>query len=105
MSKLINNPFMAMVSQQCCSRGTRPRPARLARGQVCEAVPVVVRRNMQNAKKRSAQTLNRAETTVYGAGLVLRRLIVRRTDWPAGCQLGRESVALQTEHVHRHHLE
>src|SRR3984957_1122805 len=41
----------------------------------------------------------------HGAGLILRRLIVRGTDWPAGSQLGRESVALQTEHVHQAHLE
>src|SRR5580700_3706666 len=41
----------------------------------------------------------------HGAGLIFGRLIVRGTDWPAGSQLGRESVALQTEHVHRHHLE
>src|ERR1035437_1213176 len=41
----------------------------------------------------------------HGAGLVLRRLVVRRPDWPAGRQSGRESMAPQTEHVHRHHFE
>ena len=41
----------------------------------------------------------------HGAGLILRRLIVRGTGWPARRQRGRERVALQTEHVHRHHVE
>jgi hypothetical protein len=41
----------------------------------------------------------------HGAGLILRRLIVCRTDRPAGRQRSRESVALQTEHVHRHHIQ
>jgi len=41
----------------------------------------------------------------HGASLILGRLIVRGTNGPAGSQLGRESVALQTEHVHRHHLQ
>ena len=41
----------------------------------------------------------------HGASLILRRLIVHRTDWPAGRQRGREGMALQAEHVHRHHLE
>ena len=41
----------------------------------------------------------------HGAGLILGRLVVRGTDWPAGRQRGRESVALQTKHVHRHHIE
>lgn len=37
----------------------------------------------------------------HGAGLILRRLIVRR---PGG-SLSRERVALQTEHVYRHHFK
>ena len=37
----------------------------------------------------------------HGAGLVLRGLIVRRPRWP----LSREGMALQAEHVHRHHFE
>src|ERR1035438_1249255 len=41
----------------------------------------------------------------HGAGLILGRLVVRGTAWPARGQGGRESVALQTEHVHRHHVE
>ena len=41
----------------------------------------------------------------HGAGLILRRLIMRGTDWPPSRQLGRESVALQTEHVHQAHFE
>src|ERR1700690_3596642 len=41
----------------------------------------------------------------HGAGLILRRLIVRGTAWAAGRQLGRESVALQTEHVHLAHFQ
>jgi len=36
----------------------------------------------------------------HGAGLILRRLIVRGADWPARRQRGRERVALQTEHIH-----
>ncbi len=41
----------------------------------------------------------------HGAGLILRRLIVYGPAWTTGCQLARESVALQTKHVHRHHVE
>ena len=41
----------------------------------------------------------------HGASLILRRLIVRGTAWAPGRQLCRESVTLQTEHVHRHHIE
>ena len=41
----------------------------------------------------------------HGAGLILRRLIVRGAGGPPGCQRGRERVALQTEHIHWHHVE
>ena len=41
----------------------------------------------------------------HGAGLILRRLIVRGTAWPARRQRGRERVALQAEHIHWHHVE
>src|SRR5580692_8403266 len=41
----------------------------------------------------------------HRAGLILRRLIVRGPGWSARRQRGRERVALQTEHVHRHHIE
>ena len=41
----------------------------------------------------------------HGAGLIFRGLIVYRTDRAAGRQRGRESVAPQTEHVHRHHIQ
>ncbi len=41
----------------------------------------------------------------HGAGLILRRLIVHGPAWPASRQLAGESVALQTEHIHRHHVE
>ena len=39
------------------------------------------------------------------ASLVFRRLIVRGAGWSSGRQLARERVALQTEHVHRRHIE
>src|SRR5208282_3098122 len=41
----------------------------------------------------------------HGAGLILRRLIVCGPGWSAGRQRGRESVALQAEHVDGHHFE
>jgi hypothetical protein len=41
----------------------------------------------------------------HGASLILRRLIVRGTAWAPRRQLGRESVALQTEHIHWHYVE
>ena len=41
----------------------------------------------------------------HGAGLILGRLIVRGTGWPTGRQGGRESMALQTEHIHWHNVE
>src|ERR1700733_15311575 len=82
MSKLINDRFIAIASQQCFCRGTKPSPAKLVCGQVCEAVPVVVRRNMQNTKKRSAQTLNRAKATVV---CDLFQLVARFLQSPPGC--------------------
>src|ERR1700735_2833123 len=82
MSKLINNRFIAIASQQWVSRDTKPSPAKLVRGQVCEAVPVVVRRNMQNTKKRSAQTLNQATTTVV---CDLFELVARFLQSAPGC--------------------
>src|SRR5580700_7547266 len=63
-------------------RGTKPSPFKLVRGQVREAVPVVVRRNMQNTKKRSAQSLNRAETTVV---CDLFQLVARLLQSAPGC--------------------
>ncbi len=50
LSKLINNRFIAIASQQF-SRVDKTQSPKLVRGQVREAVPVVVRRNMQNTKK------------------------------------------------------
>jgi len=41
----------------------------------------------------------------HGAGLILRRLIVRGAGGPAGCQRGRERMALQAEHIHWHYVE
>jgi F420-0:gamma-glutamyl ligase len=64
LSKLINSRFIANSVTTIFAAAQNLSPSKLVCGQVREAVPVVVRGNMQNTKKRSAQTLNRAETTV-----------------------------------------
>ena len=41
----------------------------------------------------------------HGACLILRRLIMCGAAWAPSRQRGRERVALQTEHIHWHHVE